>query len=703
MKQLSIIGMLLLLAIGCNNSPNNKKTAMKETYIADNPLLKDSGLPYGAPDFSKITEAHFRPAFAEAMRLQSERIKAIVERTEAPTFENTIIALEKSGTEFQRVENVFYALTEAHTNDSLQAIQRELSPRFAAHRDSIYLNDKLFARIKTLYNERGKLGLDKESEKLLTNYYEKFTIAGANLPEKDKETLKQYNEQLASLETQFNQLLLEGNLAAAQQFTDRKALEGLSEEQLESIKEGNGWKVPLQNTTQQPLLSDLKDRTTRQRLFDASWKRTDGGAHSTNEVIVKIATLRAKKAQLLGFKNYAEWSLQQTMAKTPEAIEAFFAQLVPASVAKAKAEGAEIQAQIKKTGGNFALAPYDWNYYAEQVRKAKYDLDENAIKPYFELKSVVEKGVFYAATQLYGITFKERKDIPVYHPDVWVYELFDANGEALGLFYADYYARPSKRGGAWMSNFVDQSTLLGTKPVIYNVCNYTKGANGAPTLLTYDEVSTLFHEFGHALHGFFASQKYASLSGTAVARDFVEFPSQFNEHWALYPAILTHYAHHYKTGEVIPQSLIDKIKKAATFNQGYAFTEVLAASALDLQWHSITANQAITDATTFEQEALKKTGLALPTVPPRYRSSYFAHIFGGGYGAGYYSYQWTEMLAHDAYDWFEEHGGLTRENGDRFRKMILSRGNTEDYKAMYEAFRGKAATIAPLLKFRGLK
>ena len=670
---------LLTALVACNDSKTSKMTENTE----NNPLLVESTLPYGAPDFSKIKDEHYRPALLKGMALQNERIAAIANNNETPTFENTIIALEKSGVELERASAVFNALTEANTNDTLKVLQKELSPKFAEHADGIHLNEKLFARIKALYDKRDSLKLDAESLKLLENYYEDFVVAGANLSATDKETLKKYNSELASLETDFNQTLLEGSLAAAQTI--------------------NGQKVAIVNTTQQPLLSELANRNARKQLFEASWNRTDGGAHNTNDILKRIALLRAKKAELLGFKNYAEWSLQRTMAKTPAAIAQFFKDLVPASVGKAKAEAKEIQAQITKTGGNFTLEPYDWNFYAEQVRKAKYDLDENEIKPYFELKNALENGVFYAATKLYGITFKERKDIPVYHPDVLVYELFEEDGTPLGLFYGDFFARESKRGGAWMSNFVNQSKLLGTKPVIYNVCNYVKPAEGKPALLTYDELTTLFHEFGHALHGFFANQQYASLSGTAVARDFVEFPSQFNEHWALYPEVLKNYAVHYETKQPIPQALIDKIKKASTFNEGYAFTEVLAAANLDLQWHTIPSDTIINNVSDFEKKALERTGLWVKEVPPRYRSSYFAHIFGGGYGAGYYSYQWTEMLCHDAYQWFEENGGLTRANGQRFRDLILSKGNTMDYEKMYLAFRGKAPAIEPLLKARGLK
>lgn len=690
---------LALALVSCNDPKNAKENDVME----ENPLLIESTLEYSAPDFSKIKDEHFRPALLKGMELQTEKINAITATTEAPTFENTVIALEKSGEEFGRVRSVFYALASAHTNDTIKAIQRDLSAKFAAHSDAIYLNDKLFSRIKELYQKRETLGLDAESKKLLEHYYENFVIAGANLSAQDKETLKGYNAELASLQTDFNQVLLDGNLNAAQVFNDKTALDGLSEETLKGIENDGKWKVSILNTTQQPLLVDLKNRDTRKQIFEAAWNRTDGGKYNTNEIVKKIALLRAKKANLLGFKNYAEWSLQQTMAKTPENIYKFFKDLVPASVEKAKNEAKEIQNQIKTTGGDFVLTPYDWNFYAEQVRKAKFNLDENEIKPYFELKTVLEKGVFFAAEKLFGITFKERKDIPVYHPDVLVYELFEEDGSKLGLFYGDFFARESKRGGAWMSNFVEQSKLLGKKPVIYNVCNYAKPAEGAPALLSFDELTTLFHEFGHALHGFFADQQYASLSGTSVARDFVELPSQFYENWALYPDILANYAIHYQTKEVIPDALVEKIKKASTFNQGYAFTEVLAAANLDLQWHTISSDAKIDDVTAFEVEALKKTGLFLNEVPPRYRSSYFAHIFGGSYGAGYYSYQWTEMLHHDAYMWFLENGGLSRANGQRFRDMILSRGNTLDYEEMYLNFRGKKPSIEPMLKARGFK
>ena len=675
-----------------------------EKNIIKNPLLEKSNLPYGAPDFSKIEDKHYKEAIFEAMQLQKERVTKIIENKEVPTFENTIIALEKSGKELRSVTNVFFAITSANTNETLEEVQKEVSPKLSSHRDSIFLNNELFLKIKKIYKEREALKLDFESNRLLEFYYETFIFSGANLSEKDKQELKKINEELATLVNQFNLNTLQNRKENALIVTNEEELEGLTKEEKETIlqKDGN-WKIPLLNTTQQPFFISLKNRETRKKLYEKSWNRAIKGEYSTEKIITKIAKLRAQKAKLLGYNNYAEWALQKSMAKTPEVVFNFFNELLPIATKKVKEEAEDIKKIISSEGGKIEenIAPYDWDYYAEKVRKQKYDLDESQIKPYFELFNVLENGVFYAATKLYGITFKKRKDIPVYHPDVVVYELFEESGEALGLFYGDFYARESKKGGAWMSSFVTQTKLLEQKPVIYNVCNYTKPSGNAPVLLTYSEVETLYHEFGHALHGFFADQKYPSLSGTAVARDFVEFPSQFNENWALYPDILKNYAFHYQTKEIIPQSLIEKIKKASSFNQGYAFTEVLLAAFLDMQWHTLSDIEEIDNVTLFEEEqAMKKFP---KEVPPRYRSTYFSHIFGGGYGAGYYSYQYSEMLDHDAFNWFEENGGITRENGQRLRDMVLSRGNTEDYQQMYEKFRGKLPTIMPLLKARGLE
>lgn len=675
-----------------------------EKNIIKNPLLEKSNLPYGAPDFSKIEDKHYKEAIFEAMQLQKERVTKIIENKEVPTFENTIIALEKSGKELRSVTNVFFAITSANTNETLEEVQKEVSPKLSSHRDSIFLNNELFLKIQKIYKEREALKLDFESNRLLEFYYETFIFSGANLSEKDKQELKKINEELATLVNQFNLNTLQNRKENALIVTNEEELEGLTKEEKETILQKDGsWKIPLLNTTQQPFFISLKNRETRKKLYEKSWNRAIKGEYATEKIITKIAKLRAQKAKLLGYNNYAEWALQKSMAKTPEVVFNFFNELLPIATKKVKEEAEDIKKIINSEGGKIEenIAPYDWDYYAEKVRKQKYDLDESQIKPYFELFNVLENGVFYAATRLYGITFKKRKDIPVYHPDVVVYELFEESGEALGLFYGDFYARESKKGGAWMSSFVTQTKLLEQKPVIYNVCNYTKPSGNAPVLLTYSEVETLYHEFGHALHGFFADQKYPSLSGTAVARDFVEFPSQFNENWALYSDILKNYAFHYQTKEIIPQSLIEKIKKASSFNQGYAFTEVLLAAFLDMQWHTLSDIKEIDNVTLFEEEqAMKKFP---KEVPPRYRSTYFSHIFGGGYGAGYYSYQYSEMLDHDAFNWFEENGGITRENGQRLRDMVLSRGNTEDYQQMYEKFRGKLPTITPLLKARGLE
>lgn len=698
---------LALLVVGCNNSKEKENKSKSEDEMStENPLFSESTLPYGAPDFSKLNDHHYKPALLKGIEEQKNAVQAIANSEEEPTFENTVLALEKSGELLERASQVFYALTGSHTNETLQAIQEEMAPKFAAQNDMIYLNDKLFQRFKTLYDKRESLNLDAESLKLLEVYYENFEIAGANLSSEDKEKLKQYNEKIATLTNKFGKVLLDANNAGAVTFTNKEELAGLDEDYLKSIEneDGKGWTVALLNTTQQPLLSSLENRATREKLFKAAFHRADQGANNTSDIIKELVEVRAQKAKLLGFNNYAEWSLQKTMAKSPATINKFFEGLIAAATAKAQVESDEIQKMIKSKGGDFTLEPWDWNYYAEMVRKEKYDLDENQIKPYFEMYNVLENGVFYAANKLYGITHKERTDIPVYHEDVKVYELFEENGDQLGLFYVDYFARPSKRGGAWMSNFVTQSKLYNKKPVIYNVCNYPKPAGNEPALLTYDEVETMFHEFGHALHGFFAAQQYPSLSGTAVARDFVEFPSQFNENWALYPEILKNYAVHYKTGEKIPQELIDKIKNSGTFNQGYSLTENLAASNLDMQWHTITADKKIEDVAKFEKDALNRTKLdVVHAVPPRYRSTYFAHVFAGGYAAGYYSYSWTEMLHHDAYNWFEENGGMTRENGQRFRDMVLSRGNTMELESMYKAWRGSDPKIEPMLKARGLK
>lgn len=689
----------------------NKGEGDKSAETGANPFFQASTLPYQAPPFDKIKDSDFEPALEEGMKQQLAEIQKIAGNSEAPTFENTLVAMEKSGQLLSRVSMVFGVLTSANTNDLLQQVQEKEAPKLAAHQDAIYLDAKLFARVNTLYQKRNELNLDAESLRLVEYYYQQFVLAGANLADDAKTKLKKLNEEEATLSTKFSNQLLAAAKKGALVVNDKNQLAGMAAgEQDAAAKDAKAagmegkWLLPLQNTTQQPALQSLSDRNTRQQLFEASWNRAEHkDANDTRALIARIAKIRAEKAQLLGFPDYATWKLQDQMAKTPAAVDAFFSKLIPAATAKARNEAKDIQALIAQQKDTFSLQAWDWDHYAEQVRKARYDLDESQIKPYFVLDSVLRNGVFYAATQLYGITFKERTDIPVYHKDVRVFELSDHDGATIGLFYCDYFKRDNKNGGAWMDNMVRQSGLLNTKPVIYNVCNYTKPADGQPALLSFDEVTTMFHEFGHALHGFFASQRYPALSGTSVARDFVEFPSQFNEHWALYPSVLKNYAKHYQTNAPIPEALVTKIKNAATFNQGYALTEVLAAADLDIQWHTLKADAPQQDVDQFETEALKKTHLDLGYVPPRYRSSYFLHIWGNGYAAGYYAYLWTEMLDHDAYAWFEEHGGLTRENGQRFRDMILSRGNTQDYGTMFKAFRGHDPDINPMLKNRGLK
>jgi peptidyl-dipeptidase Dcp len=674
------------------------------------PFDAPSSLPYQAPRFDLIKDSDYQPAFEKGMQQQLAEIAGIAGNKAAPTFDNTIVAMERSGRMLERVNNAFFGVVQANTNPALDKVQTAEAPKLAAHSDSIFLDDKLFARVKALYDRRAELKLDAEALQVLTLYYRQFVHAGANLSPKDKERLKAINKRDASLETEFQQKLVAAAKAGALIVSDKAQLAGLSDAEIanaaQSAKERKltgKYVIPLQNTTQQPLLTSLANRDVRQKLFESSWTRAEkNDANDTRAIISELAVLRAEKAKLLGYPNYAAYVLYDQMAQTPQAVDKFLSQLVGPTRAKAAQEAKLIQAAIDKDGKHFDLKPWDWQRYAEKVRKERYDLDENTLKPYFELHKVLEDGVFYAATRLYGITFKPRKDIPVYHPDVMVYEVFEQNGTPLGLMYFDYFKRDNKSGGAWMSNFVGQSKLLGTKPVIYNVANLTKPAPGQPALISFDDVSTMFHEFGHALHGLFANQTYPLVSGTNVARDFVEFPSQFNEHWALYPEVLKHYAMNYKTGAPIPAALVDRIKAADKWGQGYALGELLAASQLDMQWHTLPAGTPKQDVDKFEVQALQKTGTDFPNVPTRYRSSYFLHIWNMGYQSGYYAYQWTVMLDDDAYAWFTAHGGLTRANGQRFRDLILSKGHTMDYGPMFRAFYGKDPDIGPMLEHRGL-
>jgi peptidyl-dipeptidase Dcp len=686
-------------------------TAADAKFGPSNPFYGPSTLPFQAPPFDKIKDEDYQPAIEAGMAQQLVEIQSIADNPAAPTFENTLVAMQKSGQLLRRATAVFGAVSQANTNPVLQAVQEAESPKLAAQYDAIYLNAKFFARVDALYKQRESLKLDPESLHLLELTYDRFIRSGANLSDADKAELKKLNQQISTLSTAFSSKLLAATTDGAYSTMDKNALAGLSDAQISAAaqlaqsRKQEGYVLSMQNTTQQPDLASLSVRTTRQAVFEKSWERAErGDANDTRDTISQIAQLRARRAQLLGYPNHAAWKLGDQMAKTPEAALKFMAALVPGTTARANREGKDIQDLIDAQKGGFTLQPWDWDFYSEQVRKAKYDLNQAEVKPYFELNRVLEDGVFYAATQLYGITFKERKDIPVYQADVRVFEVSDADGKPLALFYCDYFKRDNKNGGAWMDVFVDQSKLLGTLPVIYNVANLPKPAPGEPALISFTDVTTMFHEFGHALHGMFANTEYPTLSGASTAADFVEFPSQFNEHWALYPAVFDHYARHYKTGAPMPTELAAKIRKAATFNQGYALTEVVAAAELDMQWHLLPASAPLQQPDVFEKQALEKMHLLLPAVPPRYRSSYFRHIWSidEDYSAGYYAYLWAEMLDDDAFQWFEDNGGLTRANGDRFRQMVLSRGNTEDLGKMYAAWRGKDPSVEPMMKYRGL-
>jgi peptidyl-dipeptidase Dcp len=677
-----------------------------------NPLLEPSTLPFGAPPFDKITDADYLPAIQAGMAQQLKEIAAIANNPARPTFENTLVAMEKSGQLLSRAQLAFDAVVQANTNAALLHTREVIAPQLAAHRDAIYLNPKLFARVRTIYKQLPHLHLDSESRQLVKVYYDRFVHAGANLHPADQSKLREINKQLAVLQAQFQRKLLAGTAAGALVVTDKSKLVGLSDSAISAAAQaakakGDGdsetYAIPLQNTTQQPALQQLEDRSTRQQLFANSWTRTEkDDANDTRSTIAQMAKLRAEKAHLLGYPNYAAYALTEEMARTPSAVQKFLGGLIPATRNKIAAEVTELQAEIDRTGQHFQLQPADWEYYAAQVRKTKYNVDDNEVRPYFELNNVLQNGLFYAANQLYGITFKERHDIPVWQPDVRVFEVYDKDGSPLALMYFDFFKRDNKAGGAWMASFVEQSKLLGTKPVVYNVENIPKPPPGQPVLLTPGNVGGIFHEFGHALNGFFANEKYPTLSGTNTARDFVEFPSQFNEHWAMYPAVLKHYAVNYKTGQPMPQALIDKVERAAGFGEGYSMGESLAADELDMAWHTLPASAPVQDVDAFETHALNASGTDFTDVPPRYRSSYFSHIWGSGYAAGYYAYMWSEMLDDDSYQWFLNHGGLTRANGQRFRDMILSKGHSDDYGPMFRAFYGRDPDVGPLLKYRGL-
>ena len=678
-------------------------------FSADNPFAKPSSLPYQAPPFDKIKDSDYQPAIEEGMRQELAEIEKIANDPAPPTFANTIVEMEKSGALLRRVSRVFGAVAQSNTNPTLQKIQTALAPKQAAHRDAISLNPKLFARVKAIHDQRNELPLNAEQRYLVERTYKDFVRSGALLSEEDKTRLRALNKEQSKLTNEFRQKVLAATNAGSVVVEDKALLDGLSDADIATAAakakdrglEGK-YVITLQNTTQQPPLTTLHDRGLRERLHQASASRGTEGDNDTTAIVARLAQLRAERARLLGYPSFAAYSLDVQMAKTPANAIKLMTDMVPAATAKARGEAARMQTLIDEQKGGFRLAPSDWQFYAEEVRKADFNLDEAEVRPYFELDRVVRDGVFYAANKMYGITFKERKDIPVYLPDVRVWEVFDKDGTALALFYADYFSRPGKAGGAWSSGFVSQNKLLGTKPVVTNNLNITKPAAGQPALLTFAEVETLFHEFGHGLHSMFSNVTYPSQSG-GVPRDFVEMPSQFNEHWALEPAVFANYAKHFKTGEPMPRSLVERIKSVQTFNQGFATTEYLAAALVDMAWHSLPADAPQQDVAKFERDALAKYKVDLAEVPPRYHTTYFSHIWAGGYSAGYYAYLWSEVLDDDAYYWFKEHGGMTRENGQRFRDMILSKGSTQDVAQLYRAFRGRDPIVEPLLIERGLK
>jgi peptidyl-dipeptidase Dcp len=675
-----------------------------------NPLLSPSALPYGAPAFDTIRDGDFEPALVQGMAYQRAEIQRITSSSEPPTFQNTIEALERSGALLTRVSRVFNLVVQANTNPVLQQVDAAQAPKLAANRDATYLDAALFARVKRLYDNRASLGLEPDQLQLVERYYREFVRSGAALIDSQKKDLSALNQEQAELTAAFRKKVLADMNAAAPVFDRSSALDGLSPDDLAAAASAAGarglqnkWVLPLQNTTQHPSLTFLKDRQVREQLFKASLARNSSGANDTTAIIIRLAQLRASRAKLLGFDSHAAFTLDNQMAKTPQIALKLLTDMVPAVRARVAAEATRIQQLIDSQHGGFTLQPWDWEYYAEQVRKADYDLDESQVRPYFEIDRVLREGVFFAATRLYGVTFKERKDVPVYHPDVRVFEVFDRDGSGLGLFYSDYFARPSKRGGAWTSGFVLRSGLLETKAVVTNTCNFAKPAPGAPALISFDEATTMFHEFGHALHALFSEARYPALAGSNVPRDFGEVPSQFNEHWALDPLVFSSYAKHYKTGAAMPTALEQKIRQTLTFNQGFATAELLAASLLDMGWHLIPASAPLPNVGQFESATLERYGMAIPQIPPRYSSRYFSHIWTNGYSAGYYSYLWSEVIETDAYYWFKEHGGMTRENGQRFRDMVLAPGSSSEVAALYRAFRGRDPDVEPLLIERGLR
>ncbi|WP_255573951.1 M3 family metallopeptidase [Erythrobacter sp. SCSIO 43205] len=713
----------LALTTACTTMPQSAEPqSVSESAVTAIPegtgyFASDSTLPFHAPDFTKISEDDYLPAFEQGMAIQKAEVQAILDNPEAPTFENTIVALEKSGRMLGRVSRVFFQLTGTHTNDNLDAIRKEVSPKLTAHGDSITLNPELFARVKAVYDNRAAMTMTREDAKLLEGTYDAMVQAGALLSEAEVEQVKAINSQLSELTTEFGQLARNAMAEQPVIFDSVDELEGLSDGDIRaaadfaaSLGHEGKYAIALQNTTQQPLIPAMDKRESRQKLFEASYHRADGTTDiDTRLLIARIAELRAEKAAIFGKPDWASYTMWDRMAETPETALGFMEQMVPALAATQRREAEMLNEAIAEDGGDYEVKPWDWYRYANAIKAEKYDLDEDAVMEYFVLDKVLEDGVFYMAEKLYGLTFERRYDLPVYHEDVWVYTVFEEDGSELGLFYFDPFQRPSKRGGAWMSNFVDQSYLWDTKPVIYNVLNIPKAPEGEPQLVSFDWVNTTFHEFGHALHGFFADQKYESLSGTATARDFVEYPSQVHEMWMTWPEVLQNYAFHYETGEPIPAEMIEKIEAASKFNQGYDFGETVEAALLDMKWSALTKEEAAAldtpeKVSAFERNSLEELGLEIDLVPPRYRSTYFNHVFSSptGYSAGYYSYLWTQMLDHDSRNWFAENGGLSREAGQHYRETVLSRGGTMDYFEMYQNFAGRKPDVKYMLEYLGL-
>jgi peptidyl-dipeptidase Dcp len=704
---------LMLGACSDNTSDNTASTqaSAQETQIqagtqantAENVLLNKSPLQDQAPQFDKITTDNYVPAFELGMTEHQAEIAAIIDNTAAPSFENTILALETSGALLDRVERAFINLSGLISNDDYIKIEADMVPRLTAHTDNIFLDPKLFARVQAIY--QSKATLNGEDQRLVDFYYNQFERAGAMLSDADKHKMRELNGELASLETEFSQNVLKSYKEDVILVQDKARLDGLSEDAIASLAAAakaagkEGYMITLVNTTTQPVLASLTNRELRQKIWETSAYRA---MDSNGPLNIKIATLRAEKAKLLGYNSWADYTLADQMAKTPEAVYGILDDLAPKALAKAKAEAADIQAEITRSGGDFELQPWDWAFYGEKVRQARYDIDDSLVKPYFELHRVLNDGLFFAMNKLYGIKVKSRDDLPVWHPDVMAFEIFNQDGSSVGLFYLDPYAREGKAGGAWMDELVTQSGLLGTKPVVYNAQNIPKPAAGQPTLMTFDEVGTMFHEFGHAIHGLFSDVKYPSLAGTATARDFVEFPSQANEDWSIDPLVIANYAKHYQTGEAIPADLLAKVLKSQQFNQGFGTTEYLAAALLDMEWHSIPAGTQISDVKRFEQQALAKHGLDYAPIAARYKTTFFSHSFGGGYAAGYYAYLWTEVFAADSFEHIASQGGLKLENGNKYRQTILSRGNSQDLMQNYIEFTGSKPTTDALLKHRGL-